>query len=88
MFVPFPPESANDANSHPSGTYLTSLGNLATVLDAAIQIGTPTAVAFAEPILYNRVTAVKTPITQAFARSLWGTQRSRGDYGRPNQSPI
>jgi len=88
FFVPFPGESDNDSDTTPSTTYMTRLTTLASALILGFNAGIgPDATTF-DLVIYHRVGGSTNAVTAMLTREKWATQRSRGDYGRPNASPI
>jgi hypothetical protein len=84
IYIPFPTEANNEANSTPDATYLQSLAliGLQLVLTRTVTVGVNTT--DIAPVIWHRETLTSTPITMFIDRDKWATQRRRGDYGRPN----
>lgn len=89
MYVPFPTEDSNDADSSPSGPYSALLGALATALRAPLEIPTPGgADGILTPVVWSRKTRTPQEVVSTIAHGAWATQRRRGDFGRENQLPF
>jgi len=88
FYQPFPSESDNDANGKPGGGYTGNLAQLANLLDNEIDVSVGADGFNYIPVVWSRKDSVYYPIIQAVARARWGTQRSRGSYGKPNIPPF
>lgn len=88
FYMPFPGEADNDADSTPSSTYMTRLASLAANLILGFNAGLGADMSTLDLVLSRNVPLSTTPITSMLTREKWATQRSRGDFGRPNASPI
>jgi hypothetical protein len=91
-YIPFPTTADMDADVTPTAGYVVRLEALAVQIAgmSAIAVGGRTAVV--EPVIYH---VHKPPIFTNFdpiiahtSNKKWGTQRRRGNYGRPNISPF
>jgi len=88
MYVPFPPETANQPNGVPSGAYRALLGDLAALLKTTVVVNGAAGTATLQPILYNRVTNGRIAITVAVDASVWATQRRRSDVRGGDAPPF
>jgi hypothetical protein len=87
-YVPFPSLDHIDASGNPISTYLTPLAALAAIFTAGSTVtGVGGTTVDLVPVLKHADNTVD-PITSAAVRNKWGTQRSRGGYGRPNTLPV
>lgn len=87
-YIGFPAESDNDANGRPQAAYVTRLQTLANLMDDSVVVAGALGSATFVPIVWSRKFAASFDITSCLAREKWGTQRRRGDYGRPNVLPV
>jgi len=92
MYIPFPGEADNENPGRPIATYVTRLATLGTSVSAPLVVddmlgnsATLSAVILngppAAPGNFKRV-------TNTIARTFWGTQRRRGDFGAKNIPPF
>lgn len=81
VYVPFPGEGDNTADSFPSAGYVTRLDNLATVLTNEVLWG---AAGRATPAIWNRTASFARNVGAFTTVGRWATQRRRGSFGRPN----
>ena len=88
FYAAFPAESDSGTDGSPVSTYVSNLAALGAFLDDLLTVGIAPTTSTATPVIFHRLIGDTTPITRIVARPRWGTQRSRGDYGRPNVSPI
>lgn len=86
IYVPFPAEAGNDADSTPTAGYLASLNALAVAYNNFVAFTAGGVTATIQQVLRHGgdVPIVPTPITSYIVRDKWATQRRRGDYGRRN----
>lgn len=88
MYLPFPDQASNAAGGHPTAAYLTAAQTYATWLCSTLTVGIAPNQIVLTPVLWHRLLGMATDITGSKTPDKWGTQRRRGDYGRPNESPI
>jgi len=88
IYLPFPTESQNDASGLPTAGYQTLAGAVITAWFGASAIAEGGRTANLVPVLYKRSAHTTTQLITGGVRAKWATQRRRGDYGRPNISPI
>lgn len=88
VYVPFPSEEDNVTGGIPSVDYVVRLENLSDAILETQLVGAVPDVTTLTAMLFSRDTGVYTPIVSTNARSLWATQRRRGDFGKQNISPI
>lgn len=88
IYVPFPAETNSDTAGAPTAGYVTNLTALANMHAAVFTVAAGLGSATWTPVIFHRVAGTATPVTTALARPFWGTQRRRGDFGRPNLPPI
>ena len=88
VYVPFPSVVNVSATGHPSVGYIGALDNLALALigNAVVTVGPDSSTLI--PIIFHRATSTGTVVVARKTRAGWATQRRRGDFGRPNASPI
>lgn len=86
QYVPFPTilHSQNVANPIPTATYAGLIADMATFFDASEPVTVSGNVIVITWQLYHRSTNTFTPLNGWRNQNLWGTQRRRGGYGRPN----
>jgi hypothetical protein len=86
-YIPFPSETSNTATATPVAAYIAALAILgvAYTADRTITVGAGSIVL--RPVIWRRASSSSVDITSSLARSVWATQRRRGDYGRPNLPP-
>lgn len=90
VYIPFPPESLNDAAGLPTLGYVNGLDTLAEKIMGPINVGTitdPFSITLAG-VVYHRSAGGSTLITTTVSRRKWATQRRRGSYGKPNVNPF
>lgn len=89
-YIPFPSTNANDsgAGGIPTNAYVTALDTYAAALGATLSLVLGGRTANVSRVLYDRATHGFTFVTTRASRQKWATQRRRGDYGRPNSSPL
>lgn len=88
IYVPFPSVSDNDAAGNPTTGYMTRLGTLAGVLIFVQGLTQGANANTFQPVIHSRKEGVNTYIRTATAIQKWATQRSRGQFGRPNPYPF
>lgn len=88
IYVPFPPESANDANSTPTASHVGLLDSLALACDDQVSVTLGAETISVNPVIYHRTTQTTDNIVAAAARDKWATQRRRGSFGQPNILPF
>ncbi len=88
MYVPFPAEAHNDADTTPTAPYMVLLGNLGMVVWSDSVAGGGANTQTMSPGVYHRALGTLTRLTTYTTRDRWATQRRRGDYGKPNILPI
>lgn len=93
LYAPFPAESANEAvEGRPTAAYRTLLGDLASYFLAFHDL--PGGVAGVNGYRYVLPSQPEgqlleyVPMLKAVIRDRWATQRSRGDFGAANTSPV
>lgn len=91
VYTPFPGNSASNATTGlPSAGFLSNLSDLATNLGLTYAGESEDGLRLftLEPVLFHRTTGNYSSIIGAEARPYWGTQKRRGDLGRPNPPVI
>jgi len=90
MYVPFPAEDDNDADSTPTPAYITLLTAFGTQLKTITQVIVSAGVdeCTITPLVFHRALGLGTAITQGTPRDRWGTQRRRSDFGAMNLPPF
>jgi len=93
VYVPWPYKAADSATGDaPLSSYVALLNALALFFTAGTPIVINSSTYEMTNIVYRpaigAVPSVQSPITKAFGRSLWATQRRRGGYGARNISAI
>lgn len=89
MYIPFPAEAANDpTQGRPSAAYQAGLATLAGLWDNVLSLVGGGGGCDATPVIWHASTSTHDDITSCVARTFWGTQRRRGDFGATNISPI
>lgn len=88
VYIPFPDESANDANTNgPDAGYVLGLQNIANLTNGTIAYVEGANTADVEFGVYHRLVDECTKITSGRAKEAWATQRSRGSFGSKNPYP-
>lgn len=87
LYIPFPAEGDNTVTSIPSAGYLTGLGNIGGAV-LGIITNPNTKIAILTPILYHRLDGTSNDLVGTTTRTVWGTQRKRGGFGRANPPPF
>jgi len=88
VYVPFPSEAANLIDGTPDVAYVSFLAALATELSADVVVGAGGDITTLRPILWDRENSVDLPIVEWVPRSVWATQRRRGDTRHGDLSPF
>lgn len=88
VYVGMPGEADNAATAVPSAAYVTGLTNIGAAWIALRTPGAAGNTSSLVPGLFHRATGTTTDLTASIARTLWGTQRRRGSFGRPNVLPF
>jgi hypothetical protein len=83
-FGPFPPPNAASSTGEMTAGYVALLNAVGTAAMNILTVGGAGNTAILNPCLYHRTTKTFTLLTTVNASTKWGTQRRRGDYGRPN----
>jgi len=84
IYFPFPTAADVGAGGVVSGGYIAVLAVLCAQFLSNITAGSAGNTAVMTPVLWHRSTRSTTQLTNFSVSSLWGTQRRRGNYGRPN----
>lgn len=88
LYCPFPAEVSNTSSSEPNSTYIEDLGTLGTAhLATRVITDGPNSETFV-PVIFRRGAGTTQDLTARIIRVIWGTQRRRGDFGRPNVIPV
>lgn len=87
QFVPFPATADDQGQGVPTAGYIAGLGVLGVFFSNPIRVPGPADDTLA-PCLWHRLLGVSDLITSYRTRSIWSTQKRRGDYGRANIPPI
>lgn len=88
LYTPFPTEASNDADSTPTAAYLQTLQLLGLLLISSVVVTSGGNSATLDPGIWRRGPKTFTIWSTFLERDKWGTQRRRGDYGRPNLIPV
>jgi len=88
MYIPFPDQFSIDADGKPEAAYLADVETFAgDIVNADTVVGVGgSATIF--PVVVHRDLGTSTFINDHITRGKWATQRRRGEYGRPNASPL
>jgi len=87
IYVPFPTEADTVSPGAPTASYKTRMDALAAALSAPQLIVGAGGTVQLSPVLLHPGGTTDT-IVANLSRSKWGTQKRRGDYGRPNELPF
>ena len=87
-YFPFPSEIDNLANGLPGPSLVTSLNTIGTILIASRAVTNGATSETWTPVVYHRNLGTTDVLVAAIGRSIWGTQRRRGDFGQQNVSPF
>jgi hypothetical protein len=88
LYAPFPAEVDNEADATPTPDYVTRLVVLASLLDDDQMVVSGAVTETLRPAVLHRSTMTVEFITSTIPRQVWGTQRRRGSFGRPNPPAI
>jgi len=87
-YWPFPPTAFTSGDGTPTAGSVTIMDNIASAVfgfSTIVASGRQATIAFG---IWSRSLRVLTPVTTRITRGVWATQRKRGNFGRPNGSPI
>lgn len=86
IYLPFPAEGDNDADSTPVAAYLTQATALANAYNNFVAFTSGGVTASFHQVLVHHASQpiAPTPVTNYRVNDKWGTQRRRGSYGRQN----
>lgn len=87
-YIPFPAGTLNSNQGVPSAGAILLYAALAAQLVVGFAVGAGLNNATLVPIIWHKKSSTFTFVTTGFAETVWGTQRRRGSFGRPNKSPI
>jgi len=79
VYIPFPPENANDGAGQPTPAYLTLLDAIATLHDDIITFAVGLTTISLVPVVFHRLTGTYDQIFTAVTRPRWATQRRRNN---------
>lgn len=87
-YIPFPSEQDNQAGGTPAALYLTAIGTFGNnvMMGWAAVVGLNALTT--EGGVYSKVLNSFAAMLSAPFRTKWATQRSRGQFGRPNAPPF
>lgn len=88
MYLPFPAETFNDADSLPTTAYYNLLGTLGNVMASGMSPGAGGNTMDMLPIVFSRKFSTSEDVIGYTQRFKWATQRSRGSYGAKNPAPF
>jgi len=90
VYIPFPAEGSNEANSTPAAAYNVSLETICTLLLAGFTVTglMPGGTATVQFGVFSKALNAFAALTAAICKDAWATQRRRGDFGRPNALPF
>jgi len=89
MYVPFPPESWNDANGHPVAGYVTAAEALRDfVVSPPAFSPAGTATITLDSIIIPSDQAQGRPIESGTVHTRWASMRTRGDFAAANSLPF
>lgn len=88
MYAPFPSAADLDADDTPTVLYVGKLNDLGDVFTGTDEIGAAGNTIQLKSIIYHRADRSATAFAQWVSRKKWATQRRRGNYGKPNSSPV
>lgn len=77
---------ADNTGSAPDPATITAINTAISIITVDTATGGANAVTV-RPVIYHRASNSTTDITGIRCRSIWGTQKRRGDYGRVNRLP-
>ena len=87
-YIPFPSQMNQTDEFTPNAAYLTALTTIGDFLIANQICGTAPNQTTLVPVLFNRKTSVFSYLSNYRLPPRWATQRRRGAFGRPNESPV
>jgi len=87
-YLPFPSTTDDAASGVPNSSYQTRVATLTGNLLSVGAIGSGGNTATATWVVHSRVHGTSRQVDTAIFRTAWATQKKRGTYGRPNNSPI
>jgi hypothetical protein len=92
LYFPFPATTDNVDPGRPSGpaagSYQDRMGSFASTAMGVLTAGAAPNTTTLRWGIFHKSTRAATAVVNTVVRAVWGTQRKRGDYGRPNASPI
>jgi len=88
VYIPFSSTSDTGADGRPSVGYQTRMGTLAALFFFVQALGAGGNTNTFTPVIYSKKFDYSNQIVTATSVKKWGTQRRRGDYGRPNTAPF
>jgi len=87
-YFPFPSETDNDPNGHPTSDYKSRIGLACTDFFTNLVWGTAPNTTESYPVVYSRRTGLTQQATRLFVRREWGTQRRRSQINRGDLPPT
>lgn len=87
-YFPFPSETDNDPEGKPTGSYLTRMTAVGTLIFNQVVVGAGANTTEFTPVVYSRRTNFLTPVTGIIPRREWGTQRRRSQVNRGDLPPT
>jgi hypothetical protein len=87
-YWPFPAAPFSDADGFPTNTYLTYMESLAGDLSPLVIVGSGGNTADLKHVIKHVNLPTSVDVVSRINRRKFATQKRRGDYGRPNVSPI
>jgi len=88
-YIPFPSTTDVDTDGSPKQTYADRLTAIWSSLIGGYVAGSGGNTATVQLIIYHRIDGTWTNVNSGGGgNKKWGTQRRRGDYGKPNVSPF
>lgn len=88
FYVPFQPETANDANGQIAAGQITLLNGLGSILDDAVTLGLLGNQATLTPVVYSRKDSTTEDITEFKLNGRWGVQRRRSGQKGSDVLPV
>lgn len=88
LYMPFPAKASSDAFNVPEATYKNNLQSLGMALISSFTATQGVNSTTLTPVIWRRGPRTFTDLTRAVAQPRWGTQRRRGNYGRPNPPVV
>jgi len=88
LYIPFPAEADNTASGVPAAGYVTVLNTIGTTMATVLPVGTMGNTSDIVFGIWDRLSNTITHVTQGRGKTVWGTQRRRGDYGASNVAPF